>query len=225
MARPADRKENTRDKILDAAENLFAQKGYSGASVKNIADQAGVTGAMIHYFFKSKEALYNAVLERVANELYEMGMHIISTQKPALERLELYIDSFYDYAEKHPNFACLTRMAVGAGDCVNTGRIIEEKFRPLFDLGERFIAKGVKDGLFKPINPKHLVSTFYSVFVSSFADAEVLSAMSGINFDTPKEKKARKAYLHELALRALGVDSKILPQKSEKTTGQKRAKK
>ena len=213
MARPADRKENTRDRILDAAENLFAQKGYSGTSVKGIADRAGVTGAMIHYFFRSKEALYKAVLERVASELYEMGIKVISTRKPAMERLGIYIDSFYDYAAKHPNFACMARMGVGAQDRELLRQVVTEKFRPLFKLGERFVQQGVEDGLFKPINPSHLIATFYSVFVSSFADAEVLNAMSGINFESVKEKKARKAFLSELVYRSLGVDPKLYPMK------------
>jgi TetR/AcrR family transcriptional regulator len=222
MARPSDRKENTRDRILDAAEDLFAQKGYSGASIKSIAERAGVTGAMIHYFFHSKEALYQAVLERVALELYELGMQVISTRKPAMDRLQIYIDSFFDYAAKHPNFACLTRMAVGA-DRELWRQVVADKFKPLFELGEHFIEQGVKDGLFKPINSQHLISAFYSVFVSSFADAETLSAMSGIDFVNPKEEKTRKAFLSELAFRALGADPKSITSATSKAKIKKKA--
>ncbi len=62
--RPAIRKENERA-LLEAAEQIFAEQGYSGATTAAIARRAGVPKANLHYYFATKEGLYRAVVERV----------------------------------------------------------------------------------------------------------------------------------------------------------------
>src|SRR5512139_3551664 len=65
------------DRILDAAERLFAERGFEGASVRDLAAAAGVNLAAINYHFGGKEALYRAVGERLMNELRERRMKAI----------------------------------------------------------------------------------------------------------------------------------------------------
>ena len=65
------------DRILDAAERLFAEKGFEGASVRDLAAAAEVNLAAIHYHFGGKEALYRALGERLMNELRERRLTAI----------------------------------------------------------------------------------------------------------------------------------------------------
>ena len=69
MARPKTDDPEARAKIAAAAEQLFAARGYDGTVVRDIARAAGVNAAMIHYYFKSKEGLYRAILEGVKGEI------------------------------------------------------------------------------------------------------------------------------------------------------------
>ena len=59
-----EHKEGTDERILKAAENEFFTKGFAGARTTAIAENAGVTHAMLHYYFRTKEQLFNTVLKR-----------------------------------------------------------------------------------------------------------------------------------------------------------------
>jgi len=208
MARPAAVNGNSRDRILDAAEEMMAQQGYSGASVKAIAQKAGVTGAMIHYYFDNKDSLYAAVLTRIVGELKIMAADILATRKPPIERLEIYVGWFFDYVLKHPGFACISRMGIGGADRSHLSKIVREQFAPLFDMGAAFVKEGVETGIFQPIDERHLLTAFYSLFVSAFADSEILSDLSGLDLNDPDEIARRKKFLTDMAFRALGVRRK-----------------
>lgn len=64
-----ERREQSREKILDAAETLFAQGGFNGVSLKDIARAADVDTSLLHYYFETKAGLFAAVLERRSEEV------------------------------------------------------------------------------------------------------------------------------------------------------------
>ncbi len=76
--------------ILDAAETLFAEHGFKGASMMSIANEAGLPKANIHYYFNKKATLYSAVLERTMNE-WNSGLDDISVEYDPKDVLGLYI--------------------------------------------------------------------------------------------------------------------------------------
>jgi len=68
---PSDESPDTREALLDAASQLFAKHGIDGVSLRALADEAGVTPAMVHYYFGNKRGLYNAMLERTFARILE----------------------------------------------------------------------------------------------------------------------------------------------------------
>jgi AcrR family transcriptional regulator len=99
-----DTKDDSREKILRAAEQIFAEKGLAGASVRAITNVAGVNHALIGYYFGSKVALYEEVLERASTlmaapryeRLAELREFYGSQPIPLRELLDAYIRSFFD---------------------------------------------------------------------------------------------------------------------------------
>ncbi len=71
----------TRDKIMDAAELVFGEKGYHGASLREIMIQAGVNIAAVNYYFGSKEDLLRAVIQRRSNEINEKRVRLLATAR------------------------------------------------------------------------------------------------------------------------------------------------
>ncbi len=98
-------KEITREKneriILQAAEKIFAQYGFKGATTDSIAKQAGLPKANIHYYFKTKTLLYHAVLERVLDEWTEAARVFEQYQEPKVA-LTKYIESKMAFSRKRP---------------------------------------------------------------------------------------------------------------------------
>lgn len=96
--------ENTEHRILEAAEAEFVQKGYDGTKTTAIARRAGVTHAMLHYYFGSKERLYEQVLESKTRELSRSIVEAFSRPGRTLtDRLRDGIGLHFDYLTAHPD--------------------------------------------------------------------------------------------------------------------------
>lgn len=95
--------ENSEQRILEAAESEFLQKGYDGAKTTAIARRAGVTHAMLHYYFGSKERLYGQVLETKIRELGHSLLEAFTQPGRSLaERVSLGIGRHFDFLAAHP---------------------------------------------------------------------------------------------------------------------------
>jgi AcrR family transcriptional regulator len=91
-----------RTRILDAAERLFADAGYAGASIDRIADAAGVSAPVIYDHFSSKRELFAAVMERARDELTARGAAVMSLDAPLEARVRAGIEAFFAYVEEKP---------------------------------------------------------------------------------------------------------------------------
>lgn len=196
---------DTRTRILDAAEDLFAQVGYSGASVKMIGERVGVTGAMIHYYFKSKEKLYRAVVDRIVHDLETMAREIIATRKPPVERLEIYLHWFYDYIAQHPNFSRMSVMGLGRDEADYATKVFRARVRPLYKLGVRFFENGIKKGLFEPVDVGALLVTIYATVFAHFAERDFLTMITGDDPAGPAAIRRHREATIDMVFRILGA--------------------
>jgi TetR/AcrR family transcriptional regulator len=94
--------EVTRQQILNAAEVEFSRCGLNGARISTIAKGAGVTTAMIHYYFENKEGLYKAVLERPATEVSTDLAKLNLDQLPPMQALEQFVRAAITYETLYP---------------------------------------------------------------------------------------------------------------------------
>lgn len=127
MARPvhADA-EATKGRILDSARTLFADVGLDGASVRDVAAGAGVSLAMVHHYFGSKDDLYEACIDAVYVEIAAMGAalqaELASTGSPA-QLIERAVVTGYRFARAHHvAVRLLVRTSVGSGKLPPRGR-------------------------------------------------------------------------------------------------------
>ncbi len=98
-------KKPTREKILEAATQVFAEYPYYSASIRMIGKAAGIDHPLISYYFPTKAALFEEVIQHVTDEYYQAN----TTWFEGLEKLNpeaglsLYLDRFFDFAIKHPS--------------------------------------------------------------------------------------------------------------------------
>lgn len=89
--------------ILEAAEHEFFTKGYNGARTTSIAERAGVTHAMLHYYYRTKEQLFERILDKNMSHIATIMVAAISkTDLPFLERLKESITSHFDFVATNP---------------------------------------------------------------------------------------------------------------------------
>lgn len=95
-------KDNTEDKIIEAAKEVFIKKGMDGARMQEIADEAGINKALLHYYFRSKEKLFDAIFERVIRMAFPRISQIIFSDLHFRVKVEQAIDTYLDLLMKHP---------------------------------------------------------------------------------------------------------------------------
>ena len=92
----------TEDKIFDAAVQIFENKGRAGARMQEIADLAGINKAMLHYYFRSKDKLFEAVFTKLAATMFEKLFGCFDNDLPLEQKLELFYHEHISFLQKHP---------------------------------------------------------------------------------------------------------------------------
>ncbi len=103
--RPTDEQAGKiREGILNAAEELFAQKGFAGTPIREIAEAAGITPAMIHYYFGNKKALLRSVLDRT---LQPLSLAIAELDSGTSSPITAFVSLLVQMSYRHPNMPVL----------------------------------------------------------------------------------------------------------------------
>jgi AcrR family transcriptional regulator len=102
---PRLRAPERRRRILDAAAEAFAARGYDAASVGEIATAAGITKPVVYDHFPSKQRLYVEVIERARDELVRRGAVAMAAEAPLDQRIRAAVEEFFSYVEAHPQGA------------------------------------------------------------------------------------------------------------------------
>jgi len=94
-------KDNTEDKILVAAQKVFIEKGMDGARMQEIANEAGINKALLHYYFRSKQKLFEAIFKMVFSQIFPNLMELANADSPIDKRIATFIDKYISLLQKH----------------------------------------------------------------------------------------------------------------------------
>ncbi|WP_372809704.1 TetR/AcrR family transcriptional regulator [Litorivivens sp.] len=122
---------DTPTRILDEAEALFAEKGYKATSLGEVADRVGIRSPSLYNHFKNKEALYQAVLDRLI-ALFNEPLNKMLQQPVTRSSIQEWLETIVELHYTHPNLARLLQHAALAGG-PHTSVIVNQMFRPLFE--------------------------------------------------------------------------------------------
>src|SRR5688572_5737833 len=148
----AEKPAGTRDDLLRAGAQVFAEHGFDGATAERIAARAGTTKAMINYHFRSKQGLYEAILLSTFTELAGRIDAVRASGGPAPEQLRAFIDAFAGEAALRPTFPPMMVREVLSGGA----HLPEQAFlRVMGVMGvlRGVVEQGVKEGTFRPVDP------------------------------------------------------------------------
>src|SRR5215472_9862457 len=109
------RSDESRAKILSAAERVFARDGLAGARTDTIAAEAGVNKALLYYYFKSKESLYEAVIEVHLREFNQRAFVILTAPGSARVLLLRYMNLHFDFISRRHWHAALFQQLIMKG--------------------------------------------------------------------------------------------------------------
>ncbi len=161
IAKPTIREENERV-ILAAAEAVFAEHGFGGATMAAIAARAGVPKPNVHYYFPTKERLYSAVVERVLIAWLEAASSFDTSDDPT-EALTSYIGAKMDLARTMPLSSQIWACEIMRGAPV-VQDFLDTTLRQWVRSRGRGVKKWIAAGKLRPIEPKFL---FYMIWATT----------------------------------------------------------
>jgi AcrR family transcriptional regulator len=92
---------NSRERLLETAIGMFASKGYAGTSVREIVERAGVSKPVLYYYFKSKEGLFLAILDKAENLQKQLLLEVLESEGNVLDRLLILYRRLYAGIDEH----------------------------------------------------------------------------------------------------------------------------
>jgi len=93
---------STEEKILEAAKTVFHRKGFDGTRMQEIADEAGINKSLLHYYYRSKENLFDAVFKDAFNELFKKIFTIVGSDISFEEKIRYILNDYIGFMQKNP---------------------------------------------------------------------------------------------------------------------------
>jgi len=152
--RPAavDRPDDTRERIIDAAQAIFARDGFVGAKMQEIADRVGIQRPSLFYHFKNKEALFVAAHEQVFARIEPVFRESLAPNGDPFVQLDRVSRAVLAVMAEEPDFArMVARTSVDRHPAAVT--IVRTYLQPLVDLSVGFVRDGQRRGVFADIDP------------------------------------------------------------------------
>lgn len=198
-------KASSRDVLLRAARQVFAERGLEGARVDDIARRAQVNKQLVYHYFDNKDGLYAAVLEHVYKEIRQREQALDLSRFPAEEAMRRLVEFSFDYLAEHPDFVALIadenahggRHLQGAAD-------VEAVNRPIVELLTETLKRGEADGVFrKGLDPLHVYLSIAGMAFFYFSNVHTLSRIFERPLASPPASAERRAHIIDFALNAI----------------------
>ena len=182
---------DSRALILAAAERVFAQSGFAGARTDDIAAKAGVNKALLYYYFKSKEALYDAVLEDHFREFNRQALEVLTGPGSAREVLLRYISMHFDFISERHRHASLFQQFMSAGG-KRSEELVRQYFTPRIKAFGALLERGMSDGEFRRSDRFHTALSIVALIVFYFSAEPVLRMLGYPDPYSEQNLKLRK---------------------------------
>jgi len=160
-------KQDVKSQIMRAAEHEFLTAGYAGARTINIAGNAGVTHAMLHYYFQSKDNLFEMVFQQKAGAFFGSFLTIMEKPLPFFERITLFIETHLQAVAANPGVPLfIITTAAKNPDMLRRSLLksaTENPFMVFFGLFAKEVRKAVRLKIIKPVDPAELLIAIFSL--------------------------------------------------------------
>jgi AcrR family transcriptional regulator len=163
---------STEEKIYDAARRIFLLKGMDGSRMQEIADEAGMNKALLHYYFRSKENLFKAVFKDIFTKFFSRVKETLFSDKPAEEKMIYFIDNYIDMIEANPYVPQFIINEINRDPKMLKSLMFESGIEPQQIL-EMFLNEAKLNNLTNT-DPRHIVVSLLGMLILPFAARPLL---------------------------------------------------
>ncbi len=197
------KKDNPEEKILTAAQTVFIRKGMDGSRMQEIADEAGINKALLHYYFRSKQKLFEAIFSKVFNQIFPNIRNLLFSEEPFEVKIAAFIERYIDLLLKHPFLPSFILKEINRDPEFLASIIKKQGINPS-DL-VTLIEQEMEKGKLKKMDPRELMVNILSLSIFPFA-ARPLMQIVFFNNDQKAYKKfliQRKVTVKEFILNSI----------------------
>ena len=204
-----EKQKDTLQRILDTAAEVFADSGFAGARMDEIADRAGVNKATIYYHIGAKETLYARVLHEHFASAGDQFDRVLGSVSDPEEKLSLFIQQIARVMDQNPRKTVMMLREIAAGG-EHFPDIVARDLSVIIGKLMEILSEGQRQGRFIPVNPFSLHLMVIGAFVLYRVSQPVRKKIIGLT-DSPEHQEATVSgefadEIERLVLRALKTD-------------------
>lgn len=159
----------TEEKIYQAATDEFLSNGFNGARMRSIAESAGINKGLLHYYFKSKEALLSSVFQTLFQEIFQDLSDIFHSEISIEEKIERTVDSYMEFLIRNPRIPFFIIGELNRDKEGHLRRMKEAKVKPPFmDLAQAIIKEKKRNGKVDKTAPQRFMLNMMSLMLFPF---------------------------------------------------------
>lgn len=196
---------STESSILDAAKRIFQKKGMEGARMQEIANEAGINKALLHYYYRSKQLLFEAVFKQAFLVLAPQLNNVINNDSTLFEKIKNFSENYISFIIKHPYLPNFIIQELNRNpEFIN--HLIDKKQFPSIEKFKKQVTENIENGSIKPINPEQLFINLISLNILPFLAAPLLKGLLTINDEGYKQLlENRKTEVADFIINAIKI--------------------
>lgn len=167
--------DNIEQIIINTAKQLFIEKGYTDTSMSDIASRAGINRSTLHYYFRTKDRMFQAVFGSIVSAFFPKATAIIlDSDTPYMERVSKILDEYMDFLIKNPSlpkFVC-EEINRDVDNLIDSARFIG--LDRLMMQAKNTLIREMEAGNLNKVDPQIVFMTFYSMMLYPFLAKNML---------------------------------------------------
>lgn len=195
---------STEEKILIAARQVFIEKGLAGARMQDIADRAAINKAMLHYYFKNKEMLFEVIFRETAGKLFPHFEKLMDSDLNFFDKIRSIVSSYIEVIIQNPYLPLFVMNEMNKNPEIGMKTFFEAQKPGFVKKFRESIEESMKEGLIQPINPVHLIMNMFSMCAFPFIAKPMIKLLTGVEDEQFKNlMEQRKVLVAEFIINSI----------------------
>ncbi len=195
---------NTEEKILISARQVFIEKGLAGARMQDIADRAEINKAMLHYYFKNKDMLFEVIFRETAGKLFPHFEKLMESDLNFFDKIRSIVSSYIEMIIQNPYLPLFVMNEMNKNPEIGIKTFFEAQKPGFVKKFRESIEENMKAGLIQPINPIHLIMNIFSMSAFPFIAKPMIKLLTGVEDEQFKNlMEQRKVLVAEFIINSI----------------------
>ena len=172
--------------ILNAAKSIFQRKGMDGARMQEIANEAGINKALLHYYYRSKQLLFEAVFKNAFKLLAPQLNKVLNSDDSLNDKIKNFTKNYISFTIKHPYLPNFIINELNRNPEF-VQKLTSEKHFPTITKFKQQVTENVKNGIIKPIKAEQLLIHILALNIFPFIASQLLKGFLTVNDEEYKQ--------------------------------------